>query len=258
VTWDGQQAPAAWYPDPAGGGGWRWWDGSTWTAHVRAAVAPGFGPTPAEYEGSRKAAATLRAWYPIKTVSAVIGIIGVAVTVRKFIDLFDDFDRTTRTNGRPASVSFSLGPNLLLQLVGVAALVVLILQIVWLLRTASFARSMGLPGQSVAPRRTAGLAAASLVIPIVNLWWPWQSICDCLPLGHPSRRAVNRWWALVIVSALVGIAGVVLAFIPFALAMVGFLMLAALPVAELFALRHMLDEIASAHEQVARAAGLLV
>lgn len=26
--------PAGWYEDPTGEGGWRWWDGRTWTAHV--------------------------------------------------------------------------------------------------------------------------------------------------------------------------------------------------------------------------------
>lgn len=30
------QAPPAWYPDPAGGSGNRWWDGAAWTEHVRA------------------------------------------------------------------------------------------------------------------------------------------------------------------------------------------------------------------------------
>lgn len=33
-----------WYPDPAGGGGQRWWDGSTWTSHVAGAGAPPPGP----------------------------------------------------------------------------------------------------------------------------------------------------------------------------------------------------------------------
>ncbi|WP_349898395.1 DUF2510 domain-containing protein [Parafrigoribacterium soli] len=32
--------PADWYPDPAGSGGRRWWDGTQWTSHVRAAEPP--------------------------------------------------------------------------------------------------------------------------------------------------------------------------------------------------------------------------
>ena len=27
---------AGWYPDPAGGTGWRYWDGTAWTDSVRA------------------------------------------------------------------------------------------------------------------------------------------------------------------------------------------------------------------------------
>ncbi|HWM35044.1 MAG TPA: DUF2510 domain-containing protein [Pseudolysinimonas sp.] len=30
-------AAAGWYPDPAAGAAWRWWDGAGWTDHVRAA-----------------------------------------------------------------------------------------------------------------------------------------------------------------------------------------------------------------------------
>jgi hypothetical protein len=39
--------PAGWYPDPAGGDGKRWWDGSAWTHNVQAPevapAAPSFG-----------------------------------------------------------------------------------------------------------------------------------------------------------------------------------------------------------------------
>lgn len=35
---------AGWYPDPAGSGGRRWWDGAQWTDHMAPAVVP---PTPA-------------------------------------------------------------------------------------------------------------------------------------------------------------------------------------------------------------------
>ena len=210
-----------------------------------------------EFDGSRKAARMLRSWYPVRTAASIISIISVAVIVHSFIDFFDDIDRKGRTQQRP-SLFFSLGPNVFLQVVGVASLVVLILLIVWLLRAASFGRAVGLPGQGTAPRRTPGLAAASFIIPFVGLWWPWQSICDTLPIGHTSRGSVNRWWALFIATGFVSLGGVVLAFIPLGLAVLGFLLLAVLPIAELLALRRMVDEIAAVHEQVAQAAGLPV
>ena len=37
-----QAIPAAWYDDPAGSGGQRWWDGAAWSEHVRPAEAPVF------------------------------------------------------------------------------------------------------------------------------------------------------------------------------------------------------------------------
>jgi hypothetical protein len=38
---------AGWYPDPAGSGGLRWWDGFTWSDQVQPAVQPSAAPAQA-------------------------------------------------------------------------------------------------------------------------------------------------------------------------------------------------------------------
>lgn len=42
----GVAAPAAWYPDPSGSGGQRYWDGTGWTSHVAGPPQPPPGPWP--------------------------------------------------------------------------------------------------------------------------------------------------------------------------------------------------------------------
>src|SRR3977135_4748383 len=64
-------------------------------------------------------------------------------------------------------------------------------------RAAVVAKLLGLPA-----RRSPALAAFSFLIPIVNLWWPYQSACDLLPPGHPGRHVVGRWWATWLTSSL--------------------------------------------------------
>ena len=52
-----QSIPAAWYDDPAGSGGQRWWDGAAWSEHVRPAEVPVF-PT---YQPTQQAHPPLQA-----------------------------------------------------------------------------------------------------------------------------------------------------------------------------------------------------
>ena len=112
---------------------------------------------------------------------------------RWYADHFADFraGRTPSLTGTAASVA----PVLQFASLGVLAAGVIFL--VWMYRAADLARLLGLPA-----RRTPALAACSFIIPILNLWWPYQSTCDLLPPGHHGRHVVARWWALWIVSTL--------------------------------------------------------
>ena len=44
--------PAGWYPNPAGGGGSRWWDGQGWTEHLQQAAPPPAPPPPVPGHGT--------------------------------------------------------------------------------------------------------------------------------------------------------------------------------------------------------------
>jgi hypothetical protein len=69
--------------------------------------------------------------------------------------------------------------------------------LMWQYRAARTARLLWLPA-----RHSAGLGVGSWFIPVVNFWFPYQALRDCLPPGHPGRTAVGRLWTCFI-SALV-------------------------------------------------------
>jgi hypothetical protein len=69
--------------------------------------------------------------------------------------------------------------------------------IMWFYRAAANAWAAGLPA-----RRSPLLAALSFVIPILNLWWPYQSTLDMLPVDDPRRSLVGRWWLAWLFGAL--------------------------------------------------------
>ena len=83
------------------------------------------------------------------------------------------------------------------QALSLVSIALLVLRMVWMFRTTTTARALGTP-----TKRTAGLACAGWIIPIVGLWWPYRSMSDvALPAGVASRR-VGWWWATELGSTL--------------------------------------------------------
>ena len=67
--------PAAWYADPGGSGGLRYWDGSAWTEHLTApSGAPSYGSTAGPAPKGR------RVW-PLFVVIGVLFVVGVVVAL---------------------------------------------------------------------------------------------------------------------------------------------------------------------------------
>jgi hypothetical protein len=83
-------------------------------------------------------------------------------------------------------------------LLGIAALVV---TLVWQHRAASAARAFGFP-----TTHSPAWGVGSWFVPVINFWFPYQAIRDCLPLDDPNRARVLQWWLAYIAGTVVGIA----------------------------------------------------
>lgn len=176
--------PAGWYADPAGSSGLRWWDGATWTSHVAPAAAEG--RVDIEEEATR--AGRARAGLLVAVPAQVAAMVLFRVTVADFLDRVrnlaagESLDRTQVYGGKLA---------LPMQLAGVAGIVVGVLFLLWFAKAAANAEALGLPA-----RREPAAGVAGFIVPVINLWWPYQSVCDLFPPGDSRRPLVLRWFLL--------------------------------------------------------------
>lgn len=199
-----------WYDDPfaAMPDLLRWWDGTTWTSHVtsKSALAPApapaawalFAPDPhRDLEDELRSARFAR-------IAVVVAAVLTAVTAlssgwlfsglrRQLREIMDGNDTTT-TNTFPHG-----GRVALLYLVQFAGLGLSVFLMIWLFRAATLARRAGLPA-----RREPVWAIVGFLVPVVNLWFPYQVAADCLRPDDPHRRLVSAWWAFQIGQLVLG------------------------------------------------------
>jgi hypothetical protein len=232
--------PPGWYPDPAGEKAWRWWDGYQWTGYASDPSAPGVAAagggadtpayatpayaTPAypgyqagvpgapsvheRFAAEQKAAPWAKralAGYLLLIVVTALGAWAESSTLR---EILHNIRVQIDTGVVQSQTNQSANLNLFSVLDLAVEAPVYLLFLTWQYKAAVTARLLQIPA-----RRSPGLGVGSWFIPVINLWFPYQAITDCLPLEDPGRRVVGRMWACFIASGVMNLATTVLAWV---------------------------------------------
>lgn len=258
-----------WYPDPWGTAKHRWFDGEAWTQQVfppDVTAEPDVAQVPATPVGGGDGAPT---WMPQRhphaqfdresrlgrILAAVMPFAGFAVVatsvsslavMRWLADNWDEF-MTAAEAGRTVEPVLPGWVSLLSWVGQFPLLVIQIMFLVWCYRAARLGADLGIPA-----RRSPGWAVGSWIIPILNFWWPYQSVADAVPPGDPSREIIRHWWTLWIVMTLSSFVVLATAFAPMAVSIAVVLVHAVLALAAAYAARRMLTTVVAVHEAVVR------
>jgi hypothetical protein len=184
-----EHPPPGWHQDPTTPGRLRWWDGATWTADVAADPSAGARryPTHQLADAAHWCGHAAKAMWASAAVVATQAVI-IAVTVSSIADESGDSTEVGGTDRAAEAELVLLGSSL--NLVGLISTAALIVLAVWTYKSTTAMRSFG--------HRTThspGWTAAGWLVPVVSLWFPYQSVRDLVPLHHPARRTVGWWWA---------------------------------------------------------------
>jgi hypothetical protein len=194
-----QPAPPGWYGNP-GGPGHRWWDGQGWTEYVSAP-----GPTVWDRLEEERRWSRWGTWgFVCYGLAAVAGMLFFWIESSHYRALFDTVRQDVRTN-TPLSRSAQFGVSPLVWLTYIPWTLAYLGLMLWQFRAATTARWLGLRAT-----HSPGLGVAGWIIPVVNLWFPYQALRDCLPEGDPGRRVVARMWVCFIAAPPVNLVATVL------------------------------------------------
>ncbi len=199
-----RQPPVGWYPDPTGAPGVRWWDGYRWTEFTHA-NSPGWYPggmgarhgldDPATWQQSEAGMSSWARWAVVVTMAvdalgAVVGFADRNALLRFHRYLQQGLAQAGGPGYHPPLLPHFPPGYRLIQLLGLAVLAGNIIFLIWQYRAARTARALG-----YRTRHGPGWGVGAWFVPVVNLWVPYQSLADCLPPGHPTRRGL-AWVAL--------------------------------------------------------------
>ena len=206
-----------WYDDPWDPRGLRWWDGDVWTGYTDQHFAP------AAAAGGPLAAGRVRATVGPTRVLALLlplsaagQVASLATSSSGLHQLMDQVRNGTTTARAPVAVTGWMAAGQVLSFLTIA---VLVLRMVWLLRSTRAARELGDP-----TRRSPIVASLGWVVPLLNLWWPYGAMAD-LHRGDPEvTRTLRWWWITWLVGVLGGTGALVLSWslpVPGAVAVMG-------------------------------------
>lgn len=206
-----QGAPAGWHADPWAAGQLRYWDGSTWTEHTHTPAFLGAQEPkrPRRIGGLSTAATVLVAAQVLLSFASTVLLLMVFADPF-LVDWYRDpnlgYEALTRSQAALAATSDSADLLALLSY-WVAAVVVM----VWLWTARANAEAL-----SARPHtRSRHWAWAGWIVPVVNLWFPYQVVRDVDSASDPrtahqadasTRRDVGAWWTFFV-------AGIVITFL---------------------------------------------
>ncbi len=181
--------PAGWHPDPWALSALRWWDGSGWTGHVSGPAAT----KPIDIVGERALARWVHPLLLVGGLAQAFGMFVNASQAKWFVEHWDQL--TTPGANTPSPPSGGALTGLIFPL----TIAVSVLFLLWFYRAASTAWASGLPA-----RRGPLLSTLSFIIPVLNLWWPYQAAMAMVPADDSRRGVIQRWWMLWLVGTLCG------------------------------------------------------